>query len=111
MKSYSLDLRQRVLADCDAGLGTKAAAQKYSVSPAWVRRLKQRRREGGSIDRRPPSPGRPVKLAPHERQVRDLVRDDPDATLNELRSRLGVRVSVGALHAFLRRIGLPSKKE
>jgi transposase len=111
MKSYSLDLRQRVLADCDAGLGTKAVAQKFSVSPAWVRRLKQRRREGGSIDRRPPSPGRPVTLAPHEGRVRELVRDDPDATLDELRSRLGVRVSVGALFTFLRRIGLSFEKK
>jgi transposase len=111
VKSYSLDLRRRVLADCDAGLGTKAAAQKYSVSPAWVRRLKQRRREDGSIDRRPPSPGRPVKLAPHEGRVRDLVRDDPDATLNELRARLGVAVSVAALHAFLCRCGLSFEKK
>jgi hypothetical protein len=31
MPAYSLDLRQRVLADCDAGLKTKAVAQKYGV--------------------------------------------------------------------------------
>lgn len=36
--AYSMDLRRRVIADCDAGLGTKAVALKYSVSPAWVRR-------------------------------------------------------------------------
>ena len=48
-KAYSLDLRQRVINDCDAGLGTKAVAQKYSVSPAWVRRLKQHRRQRGDL--------------------------------------------------------------
>ena len=40
MKQYSIDLRERVLGDCDAGMKTKAAAQKYSVSPSWVRKLK-----------------------------------------------------------------------
>lgn len=40
-KAYLMDFRERVAADHDAGLGTKAVAQKYSVSPAWVRRLIQ----------------------------------------------------------------------
>lgn len=111
MRAYSTDLRQRVLADCDAGLPTADAAAKYTVSPAWVRRLKQRRRETGSIDRRPPSPGRPLKLAPHEARLRELVRDDPDATLAQYRQRLGVAVSLAALCSFLRRIRLSFKKK
>jgi transposase len=111
LRAYSIDLRQRVLADCDAGLSTADAAAKYTVSTAWVRRLKQRRRETGSIDRRPPSPGRPVKLAPHESRVRELVRDDPDATLAQYRDRLGVAVGLGTLCAFLRRIRLSFKKK
>jgi transposase len=47
MDAYSMDLRKRVLKDCDAGLGTLAVSVKYNVSPAWIRRLKQRRRETG----------------------------------------------------------------
>jgi transposase len=53
MKAYSMDLRERVLADCDAGLPTKAVADKYRVSTAWVRRLKQRR---GRTGRSHPAP-------------------------------------------------------
>lgn len=49
MQAYSLDLRTRVLADCDRGLSTRAVATKYSVSESWVRRLKQRRRETGAV--------------------------------------------------------------
>jgi transposase len=49
MQAYSMDLRQRVLADCDAGLATAQVATKYRVSPAWVRRLKQRRRQTGQV--------------------------------------------------------------
>lgn len=49
MKAYSMDLRERVLDECAAGLGTKAVAGKYSVSASWVRRLKQRKQEHGRI--------------------------------------------------------------
>jgi transposase len=111
MRAYSMDLRERVWADCQAGMTTPAAAQKYTVSESWVRRLKQRHRATGSIAPRPPSPGRPVALAPHDARVRELVRDDPDATLAELRARLGVRVSISALAEYLRRIELSFKKK
>ena len=47
MKSYSIDLRSRILEDCDAGMTTRVVATKYRVSESWVRRLKQRRRETG----------------------------------------------------------------
>lgn len=33
-KTYSMDLRQRVIGDCDAGLGTTAVARKDTVRPA-----------------------------------------------------------------------------
>lgn len=49
MRAYSMDLRQRVIDACDSGLGTSEVAETFSVSQAWVRRLKQRRRETGSI--------------------------------------------------------------
>ena len=111
MRAYSMDLRERVFADCRAGMTTPAVAQKYSVSPAWVRRLKQRHKATGSLAPRPHSPGRPVTLAPHDARVRELVRDDPDATLAELRQRLGVKVSLSALAEYLRRIKLSFKKK
>lgn len=111
MRAYSMDLRERVWADCQAGMKTPAVAQKYSVSESWVRRLKQRRKATGSLARRPPSPGRPVTLAPHEARVRELVHDDPDATLDEPRQRLGVTVSIGALCNYLQRLKLSFKKK
>src|SRR5215218_7880075 len=104
MRAYSMDLRARVWADCQAGMTTSAVAEKYSVSASWVRRLKQRQKATGSLAPRPPSPGRPVTLAPHDARLRDLVRDDPDATLAELRDRLGIKVSLGALCQYLQRI-------
>lgn len=110
MRAYSMDLRQRVWADCQAGMTTPAVAQKYAVSASWVRRLEQRHKATGSLARRPPSTGRPVVRATHEARVRELVRDDPDATLKELRQRPGVEISTGALCNYLRRLELSFKK-
>jgi len=110
MRAYSMDLRQRVWADCQAGMTTPAVATKYSVSQSWVRRLKQRQRATGSIAPRPPGPGRPVALAPHDARLRELVRADPDATLTELRQRLGVSVSISTVSEYLRRINFSFKK-
>ena len=111
MRAYSMDLRERVFVDCQAGMTTPAVARKYTVSASWVRRLVQRQKATGSLAPRPPSPGRPVKLSPHESRVRELVRDDPDATLAELRDRLGIRVSLAALCNYLRRLNLSFKKK
>ena len=110
MRAYSMDLRERVWADCQTGMKTPAVAQKYSVSASWVRRLKQRHKATGSLAPRPPSPGRPVTLAPHDARVRERVRADPDATLAELRQRLGLKISISALSEYLRRIEFSFKK-
>lgn len=38
MAPYSMDLRTRVLADCDGGLAAKEVAAKFRVSRSWVNR-------------------------------------------------------------------------
>ena len=64
MRAYSMDLRERVLHDSDAGMKAAAAAGKYRVSASWVRRLKQRRRETGEVAPRQQRYGRHPVLAP-----------------------------------------------
>jgi len=110
VQAYSLDLRTRVLADCDRGLGTRAVATKFSVSESWVRRLKQRRRQNGEVIPRQPRPRQPT-LTPHLDRIRELVATHPDATLEELRALLGVAVCVATLWAAVRRLGLTVKKK
>jgi hypothetical protein len=63
MKAYSMDLRERVLADCDEGLKTWAVATKCRVSESWVRRLLQRRRERAEAAPRKGSGRRPKWFA------------------------------------------------
>ncbi len=110
MKAYSRDLRERVLADCEAGMRTGLVAEKYRVSPAWVRRLKQRWRESGQLGPCRQRHGPLPKLAGHEEELRALVRQQPDATAEELKRRLTVRVSRATVQRALRRLGLTFKK-
>ena len=111
MKAYSMDLRVRVLADCDGGMATKDAAAKYRVSPAWVRRLLQRRRETGETAPRRQRHG-PVPLdVTHGDALRQAVKDEPDATMAELRARLGLDVALSTMWQALDRLGLSFKKK
>jgi len=107
MHAYSMDLRKRVLSDCDVGLKTKAVATKYQVSASWVRRLKQRRRESGEIG---PRPGGHRRRLFDRRQLARLVAQQPDATLAELRDRLGVQCSLVAIWSALRQVKITYKK-
>ena len=110
MTPYSLDLRQRVLKDCDAGLGTAAAAAKYSVSPSWVRKLKQQRRETGSIAPLTATPGPTPTLGPHADRLREVVRAAPGLSAQEYRDRLGVGAAPVTVWRMLRRLGLTHEK-
>ena len=111
MKAYSMDLRKRVLAACDAGHKTKEVATLFGVSPSWLRRLKQRRRESGRIEAYPRNSGRKPALDEAAReQLKELVRQQPDATLEELRELLGIHLSISSLWETLRKMRLAFKK-
>jgi transposase len=110
MQPYSMDLRERVLADCDAGQGTQAVADKYRVSTAWVRRLKQRRRDTGEVGPRRGRPGPQPALAEHRDRLAELVRTRPDLSAAAYRDLLGVGVAAVTVWRALRRLGLTFKK-
>ena len=73
MRAYSLDLRERVLADVDAGLGKEAVARKYRVSSRWVYKLHRQRSETGQIAPRRGPTGPKPKLASHTERLVQLV--------------------------------------
>lgn len=111
MKSYSMDLRERVLADCDSGLEVRQVAVKYRVSESWIRRLRQRRRESGEVAPRKSGHAAEPKWLAHRERLEELVREQPDATLAELRERLGIDISVPTLARALRALQLTFKKK
>jgi transposase len=106
----SMGLRQRVLADCDAGLKTKGVAKKYPVSKPWVRRLKQRRREDGRVAPLPRRHGPVPPRQTHGDAPRQAAAADPDATPAELRGRLGPAVALSTVWKALDDLGLSFKK-
>jgi transposase len=112
MRPYSMDLRERVVAACDAREGTREQiAQRFGVSTSWIRRLLQRRHQTGSIAALPQNAGRKPKL--NDRQMarlKRLVAKRPDAMLRELKKGLGVTMSDDAMIRALRVLGLPRKK-
>src|SRR5688572_21916720 len=111
MKPYSMDLRRRVLDDCDAGMATKDVAAKYRVSRAWVRRLKQRRRETGAMAPARGRTGPRPSWDAYAEQLREAIRQSPDATLAELRRRLGLTVALSKLWRAVAALGLTVKKK
>jgi transposase len=111
MKAYSIDLRERVLAACQ-GAPTKAVAQRFDVSAAWVRRLKQHQRERGDIVPRTGGGSRGRKI--DRQQLAELVQEKPDATLVELRDLLvargGKMVTPWAISKALQELKITLKK-
>ena len=110
MTAYSMDLRERVLKDVDAGLKTAAVARTYAVSSAWVRRLKQRRAATGEVGPRAQRHGRVPAAVTHAEAIREAVRQAPDATLDEYRRRFHLPLSRAALARALVVLGLTRKK-
>jgi transposase len=105
-----MDLRERVLNDCDGGMKTAAVAKKYAVSASWVRRLKQVRRQSGRVAPVEQRHGPPPAWQQHAEAIREAVRRDPDATLQEYRERFALPLSVPALARALVALGLSRKK-
>lgn len=115
MKPYPQELRLRVLTACHAGGSTQEVAEQLEVSESWVRRVKQRYREGGEIDRRPSGGDRCSKLDDEALEcLRRMVEEQPDLTLEQLREqverRLKTKLSVAAIGRSLRKLGLSFKK-
>jgi transposase len=112
MAAYSMDLRERVAAASDEGAETRAElAERFAVSPSWIRRLLQRRRATGSLAPRPHGGGRaPAFDAAAARRLRAAVSAAPDATLRELAAAAGVACGTSATDRALRRLGITRKK-
>ncbi len=116
MRAYSMDLRRRILAACDRGEGTKFVAERFGVSPSWVRRLKQRRREHGELAPRCCGGNRRGKFKQAAlEKLRQRVVAQPDATLEQLREwaskELDIDCSLMAVCRALKRVGLTFKKK
>ena len=112
MATYSQDLRQRVIDCVERNEGSlRQIARRFVVSLSFVVRLLQLHRRTGSLDPKPPAGGRPAALGPDDlERLQELVRQQPDATLKELRQRLGISCSLTAIWRALEKLRLRARR-
>src|SRR6185312_14718733 len=108
MTAYSQDLRQRILETARRGDATlRQIAERFLVSLSFVTRLLRTHRVTGSLEPGPHRGGNPAILTPDDlEQLRELIRQQPDATLEECRQRLGASCSLMTLSRALSQLGL-----
>jgi transposase len=114
MRPLSQDLRSRIVAAREDGVGTGEVSQRFSVSRSTVERIWNQHRKLGHIKPKQIGGYRKSRLEKHGRTLGRWIEKKSDVTLAELRERclqeLGVGVGINALWHQLRRMGLSSKK-
>ena len=113
MRPYSIDLRERVAAAVDDGEGSqREIAAPFRVRLSFVWRLLQRRRNAGTLAPKPHGGSPPPVLGPDDQpRLDELIRAQPDATLEQLRQRGGFRCRLTTIWRALRRRHLTFKKK
>lgn len=112
-KSYSADLRARVIEAVETGASRHEAAERFEISPSSAVRWLQRWNETGSCVPKP----RGGSVSPLERraeQILALVAEQPDLTLEETVADLlkrRIRTSQSAVSRFYRRHNITFKKK
>ncbi|MGH9412434.1 MAG: hypothetical protein ACRD0Y_01720 [Terriglobales bacterium] len=111
------DLRYRLLAAWHGGEGSmRVLAERFQVSVAWARKIRQQQRRTGRVERaRQQRRGLPSRVDEAARlRLRVWVREQPDRTALELREllwrELQIQVSRGRVGQLVRGLGLRRKK-
>lgn len=105
-------MRRRIVEAYDSGKGTQEEiAGIFGITRNCVTKLLRLRRETGSIAPKPHGGGHPAAYSGEKlERLRELVKQQPDATLAELRERTGVACSLVAVFNALNRLDLRYKK-
>ena len=117
MKTYSLDLRQRVVAAVDRGeFSEEKIAELFEVGLSWIKKLLHQRRELGHIEPLPHGGGnKPLLDAERLALLQSELEEHSDATLKELCQRVrgagGKTVSLSTMSRTLAKLGYTRKKE
>jgi transposase len=112
-KPYSEDLRERVIGAAQDGATIPEIAEQFGVSISSVVRFRRLQRETGSVSAAKFGGYKGYALAAHEGLVRELVVEQPDITLAELKAVLATeKVTVGqsSISRFLHHLNLRFKK-
>lgn len=110
-RAYSMDLRKRVMETCDQEETVAQVAKRFAVTPAFVEKLHQRRREIGTQEPKPHGERRQSLLFhDHDEMLCALLTVQPNPTRKRYGGSLGVKVHLSTLWYRLQRLGLTFKK-
>jgi len=113
-RSYSTDLRVRVIKSILGGLTRRKAAARFGVGVSTAVKWYQRYRDTGEIAARKQGQPGGSKLDAHEAFILALVRERADISLAEIAARLAEKRAVSACPAtvwyFFERRGISFKK-
>lgn len=116
MQAYSLDFRHKIVSAYQNGVETIVeVAERFEVSPSFIKKMLAQHRLTGSIAPIGHRGGQPRRLFDRDRKwLLKTVLDEPDMTLASLQERLAekrkITVSVPTLSRELRRLNLRRKK-
>jgi transposase len=112
---YSNDLRVRVIHVVESGGAARAAARQFVIGDATAIRWVKRWRETGSVEAKSIKGQSRSPLKRHEEWLLDLVRQEPDLTLEEIQRRLlderQQKAGIGSVWRFFDRNGISFKKK
>jgi transposase len=113
MRPYSTDLRERIVAAVERGEHSiRQIVHIFAVSLSFVVRLLQRYRRTGALQPAPHAGGPTLIFdTPTVEHLLQLVADQPDATLAELRARLGVCCHLSTIARILKKHRITRKKK
>src|SRR3954464_182764 len=108
MKPYSQDLRERVADAVEHQEGSlRQLALRFCVSLSFIVRLLRLWRQTGSLQPRPHGGGQPSVLDEQATgRLQELIRRQPDLTLDELSQQVGVPCSRMAVWRTLRKLNI-----
>jgi transposase len=116
MKTYPIELRQKIVDAVDQQLSTyKEIAEMFGIAESYIYKLLRQRCETGSLAPLPRGGGGTARLSEeHLLILAELVARQPDATLEELRQQLRrqtkVEASISTIWRGLERIEFTTKK-
>lgn len=113
-RPYSLDLRERVVAQVAGGMSCHQVATLNDLVPSTVVKWTQRLRQTGSVAAKPMGGKRSYLLEDHRDWLLARLREKPDLTLHALLDELAdertLVVSCDTLWRFLKCEGVSFKK-
>lgn len=114
MKSYSMDLRERLVAGRERGQSAEELARLFQVSKRSVERYWKRFEQEGTLEAKKRGGYRRSRLQGHDETLRQWIEQEPDLSLEQMRQRLlkllDIRVGNTALWHRLEKLGLSYKK-